>query len=307
MILDLATVKAGMQFTDVDVYVSSFTKKFFGSEGKYSGDGVLYCEGATLKLKVWDMMTVDSLMKIGVSGKAVTVSGNVTEYNNALQLVASKVSINTTLTKLDFLKTEGVEENKTEFFNFINTKISQPYISALLCVFNQAGVLNLFCAEFAGAKMHDAKVGGLLHHTLKMLRLADTLIQNDERLQPYSDIILSGILLHDIGKIKEMNLGTYTPNSFVTHRLLGVEMLAKEKDAIVGLIGETNYYHLQAIIQGHHGQWGEAPKTVWAYVVHLIDMLESATTGIMDKLERREYAEENGIKKVYANDSNLVL
>lgn len=307
MILDLATVKVGMQLNDVDVYLQSFAKKSFGNEGKFSGDGTLFCDGTTLAIKIWDMPLVENMLKVGFAGKVITVSGSISEYRGSLQFVVTTAKINPSLSKLDFLPQDGVEEHKNEFFQFINAHISQPYIMALLEVFNGEGIMEAFCMEFAGSKMHDAKLGGLTHHTLKMLKLAETMVGNDDRLKPYADIIYCGIVLHDVGKVREMNLGTYTTNSFVTHRLLGCEMLAKHRDAIVGHVGETNYYHLQAIIQGHHGQWGEQPKTVWAYVVHLIDMVDSCVTGMLDKIDRKEFSEENGVKKVYMNDSNLAL
>ena len=307
MILDLATVKTGMQLNDVDVYFQSFCRRSYGTEGKYSGDGVLYCDGVTLDVKIWDMFLVDTMLKTGFVGKVATVSGSISEYKGKLQFVLTKVAVNDSFTKVDFLPQCGVEENKNEFFAFINNNISQPYIKALLEVFNGEDIMSDFCKEFAGSKMHDAKVGGLTHHTLKMLKIAQTVVYNDGRLTPYSDLIYSGVILHDIGKVKEMNLGTYTTNSFVTHRLFGCEMLARHKEAIVSYIGETNYYHLQAIIQGHHGQWGESPKTVWAYIIHLIDMIDSAVTCILDKLDRGEFSEENGLKSVYINDSNLTV
>ena len=307
IILDLSTVKDGMSFSNVNSFLSSFTTKSYG-EGKVYGSGILTCQGDNLTIKVWDKNLIDMIVKGVYVGNVVTFTGTTKIYQGALELTVTDMKLNPNISKVDFLPTtEGLSSLQEEFINFINTKISQPYVKTLLAVFNGENILQLFCKEYAGSKMHDAKIGGLLNHTVKMLRLAETLVKSDVRLEPYKDIIFSGVILHDIGKVQEMNLGIYTVNSFPTHRVFGIEMLCRHKNDIVAEIGETNYYHLQCIIQGHHGQWGESPKTVWAYVVHLIDMLDSATTGIMDKIERGEVSEEYGSKKVYTNDSKLVF
>ena len=63
-----------------------------------------------------------------------------------------------------------------------------------------------------------------------------------------------------------------------------------------------------AIIQGHHGVYGEPPKTVWALIVHYLDMMDSLTTGILDKITSgNDVREENGLKSVYHDSGYLVI
>ena len=45
------------------------------------------------------------------------------------------------------------------------------------------------------------------------------------------------------------------------------------------------YRELQAIILEHHGEFGERPKTVYAYLVHVIDLLDSRVSGLQRKVE----------------------
>ena len=47
-------------------------------------------------------------------------------------------------------------------------------------------------------------------------------------------------------------------------------------------------YFILSIVSCHHGEYGEPPRTVAAYVVHLLDKLESGLTGLSDKLEQSE-------------------
>lgn len=140
-----------------------------------------------------------------------------------------------------------------------------------------------FYTEYAGSYIHDAEMGGLLHHTYKMLRILDMLCYNDNRVKADIKILRLGIILHDIGKIKELCIGQYTDLGLVlNHRALGEEMLIEAYPKIKNLITEQEYQRLRAIIRGHHGEYGEAPQTSDAMIVHLIDMLESQTTAIYD-------------------------
>ncbi len=84
-------------------------------------------------------------------------------------------------------------------------------------------------------------------------------------------------------------------------------MLAKYKTIISAHFDESFYYHLLAIVQGHHGAFGEPPKTVLALIVHLLDMVESATTGILDKVDSNDVSEYAGNKSVYYDGNFLVV
>ena len=67
-----------------------------------------------------------------------------------------------------------------------------------------------FLKEFfkapAAKLWHHAWVGGLAEHTLAVCRLARAALKNYQRLDP--DLLITGCLLHDIGKVKEFSLGT---------------------------------------------------------------------------------------------------
>lgn len=105
------------------------------------------------------------------------------------------------------------------------------------------------------------------------------------------DLVFIGLAVHDMGKILEYNNGTRTEIAFATHNFLGQEILFEfKKDIVEGFeapvkgsdepivvepFGTDFYYRLQAIIQQHHGEFGEPCHTVEAYLVHLVGMFES--------------------------------
>lgn len=138
-----------------------------------------------------------------------------------------------------------------------------------------------FFVEYASASDHDCRPGGLAAHTLKMLNICKAVIENDERLSPYAGLLYVGILLHDMGKVEEYRDGKKSPTSIQTHRVIGLEYLARVKAYIVSTVGLENYETLQSIVLTHHHEFGTPCDTLWAFLVHVIDMLDTfATIGI---------------------------
>lgn len=306
-IIDLKNIDVNTVVDDGIAYVSECNLIPYGNAGKKRLAGTFTYKGAMRGFKSFDDVVVNFCETNDLVGKVVCISGVGSEYNNKVEIQLKCISFNVgSYTERDFIKSVDIQAVFSEFSKFIKTELSPNYYEVMKLVLNVR--INQFVTSFAGSKMHDAQVGGLMNHEYKMLKLAKVLVENDARLEPYKDILFVGIGLHDFGKIYEMDRGVYTKNSFVTHRTIGIEILAQEKAKIVELIGETEYYHLLAIIQGHHGEYGDAPTTVWAYLIHLIDMLESQTTGILDSIEAGMTRKSNaGNDTVYVNGSNLVI
>ena len=62
-------------------------------------------------------------------------------------------------------------------------------------------------------------------------------------------------------------------------------MLEEHKEEIIKLKDEQFYIDLVSVVATHHGEYGERPRTVIAYVIHLIDCLESNLASINQQLE----------------------
>ena len=56
------------------------------------------------------------------------------------------------------------------FIELVNTMLSQRGVSMLVALFDAEGLYDRFKQEFAGTKMHDAQIGGLTNHTVKMMK-----------------------------------------------------------------------------------------------------------------------------------------
>jgi 3'-5' exoribonuclease len=132
----------------------------------------------------------------------------------------------------------------------------------------------------AAKEIHHAYIGGLLEHSLSMMRAAERLCP----LYPLADrdLTVAGCFLHDIGKVRELfyeKAFDYTDEGrLVGHIAGGVEMLDGLIDAAGG-VPEPLSIHLKHIILSHHGEleFGspKRPKTVEALLVSMLDDLDA--------------------------------
>lgn len=304
-VIDLKDIKENMGYTGL-VLIKDYQKKL--DDSKRPLNGTFEHKGKVLKFKIWDAGIQELFNKNELQGQIALVSAKGGVYNGEHDLTINSIRFDHGFTDLtQFIKSTDVEANFQKFGIFVNTHLSQNAVAVLNELFKKENLFEPFKTAWAAKKMHDAQVGGLLNHTLKMLNLAKAMVENDHRLQPFSDIIYLGIILHDIGKVDELDeLGAYTKNSFAGHRTIGVEYAARNKELFLHYFDEEFYYHILEILTGHHGkEYGDEPKTVWAYVVHLIDMLDSQTTGMLDRIAVNDIADYNGNKAVWSNGKTL--
>lgn len=311
-VVEISALKDGMSLSNAIMYIQSY-KKALKKDGKsFYISGVFMKQDATIPFKVWDTSLVEAMSQNDLSGNVVKIQGTVGSYMNNVEIKINAIEpVNSVeYPKSIFLRSADVDSLFKEFTQFMQSEISPQGVNILSFIFKQENILGRFKEEFAGSLMHDALIGGLMHHTVKMLRLAKCVFENEPRmklLENYKDMLYISVILHDIGKVKEMNLGVYQVNSFVTHRILGIEMLVKYKKLFVEAYDENFYYEVLSVLQGHHGEFGDYPTTVLAYIVHLIDMLDSQTTGIFDKIERNDYTTRAGDMSVYVNNHYLAV
>ena len=144
----------------------------------------------------------------------------------------------------------------------------------------------------AALKLHHAHRGGLLYHTYTMFRLAKGVCEIYPALN--SDLVLGGVMLHDLAKIDELTVGDVGLSSgySVQGQLLGhismgvaiIETAAKE----TGIRDEVKML-MQHIILAHHSlpEFGspKAPMFPEAEVVATVDMLDARMYEMFDVLD----------------------
>jgi 3'-5' exoribonuclease len=155
----------------------------------------------------------------------------------------------------------------------------------------------------AAMKLHHSYIGGLVDHTLGMLKLADSLLAVYPGLN--KSLIYSGILLHDVMKVFEfsdyINPAFTKKGSLIGH----ISMIMNE----VNLASHIYKYEdseeilmLEHILLSHHGQFNfgspKRPQTAEAFIVNYIDSLDSKMVEIIDALNKTndlEFTEPIGV------------
>ena len=115
------------------------------------------------------------------------------------------------------------------------------------------------CKAPAGIRNHHAYLGGLLEHVVTLLDAADRIAPLYPELD--RDLLLTGVFLHDIGKVRELSYGRsfgYTDEGqLVGHLVIGVEMLNEKAAQVPDLTGEPFppelLLRLKHMILSHHG------------------------------------------------------
>lgn len=264
----------------------------------YGTGSVTIKGGDNLQFKIWDSTVINMIenivtqngkgIYIGVSAQGNVYNGNFNIVIDGVQL-ADQSQVNTSEYFTSNLSIQGLMQKVNGMLSERTSGKAGQLVGQVL----NGSVSERFVNEFAGSRMHDATPVGLLHHTTKMMEITDLVMRQHNKFgfsDDNVDLMYVGVLLHDIGKTLELSDGVYTDNSVVSHRVFGVEMLFPYKQAITELYSEKWYYNLLSIVTQHHGPFEERPKTVFAYLVHLVDMFETQMT----IAEERVNGSENG-------------
>ncbi|MEA3348212.1 MAG: HD domain-containing protein [Pseudomonadota bacterium] len=142
-----------------------------------------------------------------------------------------------------------------------------------------------FALAPAAKAMHHAWLGGLLEHTLSVARIALKVAPLYPQIN--LDLVLTGALLHDIGKIHELtyerNLDYSTPGRLLGHVMIGVRMVQEKAASLKGFPAETLML-LEHLILSHHGvyEYGspKRPKTQEAIFLNFIDDFDAKLTAV---------------------------
>lgn len=269
--------------------------------------------GVTISFKAWGNSSAFTKLKTEAYENVpsyITATGD--DFGGTMSLVVDSVQAVDGYTPDQFFAVKyNIDAYWEALKNLIATQVSSQ--GQALCnkvLFENAEVAERFKVEFAAASHHDNCKGGLLAHTYKVVALTRGVVTQYPALvtrdgQPQAslvDLLYIGALFHDLGKVREMEFGTYQPQSVVTHRYLGTEMIAEHKAEIVANYDEMWFYNLISMITEHHGEFGERCKSIYAQVLHWADCFDSNCTLLAQAVEN---VGANGTVKVDSNYLSL--
>ncbi|MDN5342318.1 MAG: 3-5 exoribonuclease [Oceanotoga sp.] len=194
-----------------------------------------------------------------------------------------------------YIKTSN--KNINTLINDLNLnieKIKDPFLKKLTSeiLLKDKKIHDLFIESPAAITVHHAYKNGLLEHTLKVLMMAENIANNYE-IKVDKDLIISGALLHDLGKIYEYKITNTgiekTENGeLLGHIAIGLNII-NSKLRFIEKIDFIKLNQLNHIILSHHGEieYGSPilPKTIEAFIIHYADNIDSKIAQISEIIE----------------------
>jgi len=245
--------------------------------------------------KIWD--NVDQLDKLFDKDDFVQIRGKASVYMNKMQVVVAEISkvAEQEVNLADFLPESP--RNNAEMrreLQAVVAALTNPYLRGLMESFlADEPFMDLYCMAPAAKGMHHVYLGGLLEHSLALVKLVKTIVPLYGGIN--EDLLIVGALLHDVGKVHEMSYERafdYTDiGKLLGHITIGVELVEERIRQVEGFPRELGIL-LKHMLLSHHGQYEygspKRPKTIEATILNYLDDMDSKINGI-----RAHIAKEN--------------
>ncbi|MDO8641498.1 MAG: HD domain-containing protein [Nitrosarchaeum sp.] len=220
---------------------------------------------------IWDTAEIDSK-----EGDVVKVKGTLGSFNNKPKLDITTVKKTDEVLKLPTLTAKEKDVWQDRFQKILELISDNDYNDLLKAVFRPALKQAFFTAP-AARNNHQAFLGGLLQHSVEVAEAAYAMYNLDSKNINLS-LLLTGAILHDIGKIKEYEytkkIDRTTIGRLIGHTSIGIMILSRLLPEDCPAKKSMELFH---IILSHHGKrdWGAPvePMTKEAVIVHNCDML----------------------------------
>ena len=213
-----------------DIYLCKSRQSALTKSGKAYENVILQDKTGTLDAKIWDpgspgIGDFDAL-------DYVYVVGDVTSFQGSLQLSIKRATRadEGEYDPSDYLpmSRKNIDEMYQELMKYMK-KIKNPFLLKLAESFfveNEA-FIRLFKNHSAAKSVHHGFVGGLLEHTLRVVKLCDSYADQSDYLN--RDLLITAAMFHDIGKTKELSAfpaNDYTDDGqLLGHIVIGVELV----------------------------------------------------------------------------------
>ena len=243
----------------------------------------------------------------------IEIYGEVTSYNNNLQLNIRQIrkAYEDEYILADYMPTtdKNVEEMYKELIGYVK-KIRNQYLRQLVEYYfvKDEKFVKKFKAHSAAKSVHHGFSGGLLEHTLSVVKFCEYMVGAYPILN--ADLLYTAAMCHDIGKTQE--LSTFPENDYTDdgqllgHIVIGVEMVGQVIREIPGFPVKLAS-ELKHCIVAHHGEleYGSPKKPALAEAVALnfADCTDARMQSLTEIFKEKDTKEWLGYNKLF--DSNL--
>ena len=253
-----------------------------------------------IEAKMWD--NVEDALDAFEQEDFLKIKGLINKYKNRFQLTIHK------LRKLgdseidfgDYLPktTKNIEELWQTVADYV-ANFKDPHLRALVQLFMaDPEIAEAYKSAPAAKSLHHAYIGGLLDHVVSLFRSCDLVSRNYPQIN--RDLLLTGVFLHDNGKIHELTYNrsfSYTSRGqLLGHMIIELEMLQKKLALLPDFPVEMKTL-IEHLIISHHGEYEfgspKLPMFPEALMLHYMDDLDSKMESMRAHFEREAENESN--------------
>ena len=258
-----------------DIYLCKTKQIQLTKTGKEYGNLILQDKTGTIEAKIWDL----SSPGVGEFDAMdyVHIEADVTLFQNANQLNVRRIRTarEGEYVEADYLPVSKKEIGKMyeELLGFVRS-VKNPWLNQLLSGYfvEDKEFAKAFQFHSAAKTVHHGFAGGLLEHTLSVVKMCEYMVSAYPILN--KDLLYAAAICHDIGKTKELSpfpTNDYTDDGqLLGHIVIGVEMISDAVRSIPGF-PEQLASELKHCIVAHHGEleYGSPKKPALAEALAL--------------------------------------
>jgi 3'-5' exoribonuclease len=249
--------------------------------------------------RVWDPGDA-RIAKEFERGDVVKLRGCVSRFDDRLQMKIDNLrkAVPDEVEKRDLLPCTScdVDELWQKLLGFVES-FTDPDLKLLLnTLLAESGLARAYREAPAAKQLHHAWLGGLLEHVVSLLKLADRVAGHYNELKPDSlhrDLLLTGVVLHDIGKVQELTWEAGFEYSvegvLLGHIQMGMALVEKAMEKLPEFPPRLKTLVLHLILS-HHGklEFGspKLPMIPEALVLNFVDDLDAKMQAMASEFEK---------------------
>ena len=261
---------------------------------------ILGDKSGNLDAKMWE--NVEAVESTFSKDDFVKIKGLVQVYRNKKQLTIHRLR-RCEETEVEFgdyfpKTSKNIDSMFSELYDLAKS-VENSYLNQLLVnLLNDSEFAVKFKEAPAAKSLHHAWLGGLLEHTLSLCKLCKITAQHYPEVN--LDLLMTGAIIHDIGKIEELeynrNFNYSTKGQLLGHMIIELDLVNQK-------ISEIEEFPLQLktliqhLIVSHHGEYEfgstKLPMFPEALFLHCLDNLDSKLASMLALIGNDDGIDEN--------------
>ena len=261
---------------------------------------ILQDKTGTIDAKIWELnMAIAEFDSLDY----IACEGMVTSFQGKLQVNINRVRVadEGEYDPAEYIPCtdKDIDELSAELTGFINS-VKNTYLNTLLKKYfvEDKDFLKAFKSHSAAKSVHHSFMGGLIEHTMAVTRLCDLYSKQYPRIN--RDLLITAALLHDMGKVYELNdfpANDYSDEgNLLGHIYIGARLIENTCETIPGFPAKLKSELIHCIL-AHHGklEYG-SPKTpglIEALALHMADntdaKLQTMTEALKEAKDNKDW------------------